>query len=66
MSKTKFPDGWDQARVQRVLAHYEQQTDDESVAEDDAAFETLSHTAMEVPVDLVPTVRALIARRRAS
>jgi hypothetical protein len=62
---TKYPDGWDEARVQRVLAHYEQQTDDEAVAEDEAAYESTTHTAMEVPVDLVPAVRELLAKRRA-
>ena len=66
MSQSKFPAGWDEARVQRVLEHYEQQADDEAVAEDEAAFEAPTHTAMEVPVDLVPTVRELIAKRRAS
>jgi hypothetical protein len=49
MKPTKYPDGWDEARVQRVLAHYEQQTDDEAVAEDEAAYESTTHTAMEVP-----------------
>ena len=60
----KFPAGWDEARVKRVLAHYEQQSDDEAVAEDEAAYESTTHTAMEVPVDLVPAVRELLARRR--
>lgn len=65
MSQAKFPAGWDHARVQRVLAHYAEQDDDEAVAEDEAAFEAPTHTAMEVPVELVPTVRGLIAKRRA-
>lgn len=64
MTQTKYPAGWDEARVQRVLAHYEQQSDDEAVAEDEAAYESTTHTAMEVPVDLVPAVRELLARRR--
>ena len=66
MSSSRFPEGWDAARVQRVVQHYEEQTDDESVAEDVAAYEAPTHTAMEVPVELVPTVRELIAKRRAS
>jgi hypothetical protein len=37
--QNKFPPGWDEARVHRVLAHYEQQTEAEAVAEDEAAFE---------------------------
>jgi hypothetical protein len=60
----KFPSGWDEARVRRVLAHYEQQTEAEAVAEDEAAFENQTQTAMEVPVELVPVVRELIAKHR--
>ena len=37
MNDIKFPPGWDQERVNRVLAHYDMQTEDEAVAEDDAA-----------------------------
>lgn len=66
MKETKYPVGWDAARVQRVLAHYEQQTDEEAVAEDEAAYESTTHTTMEVPVELVPAVRELLAKRRAS
>jgi hypothetical protein len=65
MTDTKYPAGWDQERVKRVLAHYEEQTDDEAVAEDEAAYESTTHTAMEVPVDLVPAVRELLAKHRA-
>ena len=66
MKQSRFPAGWDEARVNRVLAHYEQQSDDEAVAEDEAAYESTTHTAMEVPVELVPAVRELIAKRKRS
>ncbi len=64
MKKAKFPPGWNEARVRMVLAHYEEQTDEEAVAEDEAAFEGAKETVMEVPKELVPTVRDLIAKRR--
>ena len=64
MRQARFPVGWDEDRVRRVLEHYEEQSDEEAVAEDEAAFE-VTHTAMQVPVDLVPAIRELIARRRA-
>jgi hypothetical protein len=63
-NQNRFPAGWDEERVQRVLERYEAQTDEEAVAEDEAAFESTTHTSMEVPVDLVPAVRQLIAGRR--
>ena len=65
MSDQKLPQGWDDSRVRKVLDHYESQTDDAGAAEDQEAFESTTHTAMEVPIDLVPEVRILIAKRRA-
>lgn len=65
MSQNKFPPGWDEDRVRRVLAHYEAQTDEEAVAEDEAAFESSTDTLMEIPNELVPAVRELIAKHRA-
>lgn len=65
MKQSKFPAGWDQQRVQRVLAHYESQTDHEAVAEDEAAYEDSTQAMMEVPCELVPAVRELLAKRRA-
>ena len=58
MKQSKLPSGWDEARVKRVIAHYEQQTEEEAVAEDEAAASTF----MEVPSRLVPVVRKLIAK----
>ena len=62
--KSTYPQGWDEARVSRVLAHYEEQTEAEAIAEDEAAYENQTQTAMEVPVELVPVVRELIAKHR--
>ena len=58
----KFPKNWDEARVRRVIDHYEAQSEDEAVAEDEAAL-ALVETTMQVPVELVGDVRALIAKR---
>lgn len=64
MSQTRFPPGWDEERVRKVLGHYEEQTEEEATAEDEAAFEDRGQTFMEVPNDLVPEIRSLIARRQ--
>lgn len=66
MKQNKFPPGWDEERVRRVLAHYDQQTEAEAVAEDEAAFEDSTQAIVEVPKDLVPAVRNLIAKHRVS
>ena len=54
MTQNKFPPGWDDERVQSVIAHYEQQTEDEAVAEDEDS------TLMAIPTELVPAVLELI------
>ncbi len=64
-TKQKLPPGWDEARVRKVIAHYENQTEDEAVAEDEAAYESAQQTVMIVPTQLVPAIRQLIARRGA-
>lgn len=61
---TTFPPGWDEPRVQQALAHYESQNEDDAVAEGEAAFADEPHTVIEVPTDLVPTIRELIAKHR--
>ena len=66
MKQNRFPPGWNEARVQRLLAHYEAQSDAEALAEDEAAYRSTTSTAMRIPVKLVPVVRALLAKRRAS
>ena len=66
MKQSKFPPGWDEQRVRRVLEHYEQQTDEQAVAEDEAALEDATQTVMEVPRELVPTIRELIAKHKGS
>lgn len=62
---TRLPKGWDEARVRRVLEHYESQTDAEAAAEHDEAYRSRGVTLMEVPFELLPEVRKLIARKRA-
>jgi hypothetical protein len=38
MERNKFPLGWDEERIRRLLEHYEKQTEDEAIAEDEAAW----------------------------
>lgn len=59
----KFPPGWNESRVRRVLDYYESQTDEDAAKEIRSALE---NTTMEVPTALVPVVRELIAKRKSS
>jgi hypothetical protein len=57
-----LPKGWDPDRVRRVLDHYESQSEDEAVAEDEAAYDAEGHTVMVVPTELVPQIQQLVDR----
>lgn len=64
--KNKFPEGWDEARVRAVIAHYDEQTEDEEFAEIEAAHESPGVTMMAVPTELVPELQAYIAQRQSA
>jgi hypothetical protein len=42
MKQSQFPKGWNDSRVQRALAHYENQNADEQIAEDESAWARMS------------------------
>jgi len=62
--KEIFPRGWDKKRVKDVIAYYEKQTEDEEVAEYQAAMKVQGQTVMLVLTKLVPGIRRLIARQQ--
>jgi hypothetical protein len=47
-----------------VIEHYEKQSDEEAVAEDEGVYDLPDHTMMSVPSELVPVVRGLIAQHK--
>jgi hypothetical protein len=63
---SELPEGWDEARIKRVLDHYEKQTDEDAAKEDQAAFARPSVTVMKITRRLVPAVRKLIALSKSS
>ena len=64
MRQQRYPIGWDEERVRKLLLHYETQTEEEAVAEDEAAFRRRDQTVMVVPTQLVSTITKMIATRR--
>jgi hypothetical protein len=66
MTNEYFPAGWDEERVRRVLSHYEKQTDEEAATEDELAFKSKRRTVIEVPVELIPVIREIIAQYKAT
>ncbi len=66
MANDNFPAGWNETRVRRVLSHYEKQTDEDAAAEDEAAFKDKGQTVVEVPFELMPVIREVIAQYKAA
>lgn len=64
-TKQPFPTGAERKRLQALADYYDNQSDEEAIAEANAAYENTKLTMMEVPVELVPAVEKLIARKRA-
>jgi hypothetical protein len=64
MTNDSFPPGWNEERVRKVLDHYEHQSGDQAVAEDEAAFADHPETVISIPVELIPVVRELIGRQQ--
>ncbi|HKA18105.1 MAG TPA: hypothetical protein VKN18_07280 [Blastocatellia bacterium] len=49
MKQHKYPAGWNERKVRRVLKHYDSQTEEEAIAEDEAAFELKDQTVDRAP-----------------
>ena len=65
MSGSKFPDGWDADRVRKLIDYYEGLTEDEEVADDEAAMaEQSGQTVITIPNELLPAVRQLLATHK--
>ena len=62
MKKNKFPQGWDEEGVKKIIEHYEKQTETQAVNEDEAIFKDPGHAIIEVPHALLPIIRELIAK----
>jgi hypothetical protein len=43
---------------------YERQTEDDAVAEDEAAFSHQNDTVIQVPKELLPAIREMIAKHQ--
>ncbi len=62
MIEQRYPEGWDQQRVQRLLADLDSRNEEEWVAADEAAAsEQDDQAVVTVPVGLLPEIRRLLA-----
>ena len=67
MDDQRFPAGWDQQRVQRLLAQLEARTEEEWIAEDEAAAADGDDQAViTVPTVLLPEIRRILATHKSA
>ena len=59
-SGSELPPGWTEARIQAIIAHYESQSDEEAIAEDESAYQRNDYTMMAIPLEFVPLVQELL------
>ncbi len=62
--KQAYPAGWGEERIRKLAEHYDHQTEDDQVAEHEAAFQAEGQTVMVVPTELVPEIVKLIGKKR--
>ena len=62
--KHAYPAGWHEGRIRKLADHYDNQTEDDQVAEHEAAFLAEGQTVMVVPTELVPEIVKLISKNR--
>ncbi len=63
MSEQQLPHGWDKQQMQQLLAEVENRTEEEWIADDEAAKEpTDDQTMITVPTVLLPEIRRLLAK----
>ena len=60
---THLPKGWDQKRADEVAKYYENQSDEEAIAEAESACRAEGFAMMQIPLELVPAVQKLLAKR---
>ncbi len=65
MNAQRFPKGWDEQRVKRLLAELDARTDEEWVVADEAAADDQGEQAViTVPTSLLPEIRRLLASHK--
>ena len=61
--QNKFPKGWTAKSIKALADYYDNQSETEAAAEDNAAYKSTRLTMMAVPIELVPKVQKMIAKR---
>jgi hypothetical protein len=67
MNESRYPAGWDAERVKKLIDDDEGLSEEERVAEDEAAMvERAGRTVITIPEELLPAVRQLLASHKSA
>jgi hypothetical protein len=67
VNESRYPAGWDAERVKKLIDYYEGLSENEQVAEDEAAMaEESGQVVITIPEELLPAVRQLLATYRSA
>ena len=66
MKKNRFRQSWADEKARSVISHYERQTEEEALAEHEAVLTDPTKTVIEVPRELLPAIREMIAKHQSN
>jgi hypothetical protein len=58
----RYPKGWNLRKVREVIEYYDHQSDEEAIAEAEAAYRKRTSAWVQVPLRLLPQVRRILAK----
>lgn len=58
----RYPKVWNRKKVVGVIEHYEHQSEEDAIAEAEAAYRKRKSALVEIPSNLLPQVRRLLAK----
>jgi hypothetical protein len=65
MTDQRFPKGWDEQRVKKLIAELDARTDEVWIAADEAAAaDGVDQAVITVPTSLLPEIRRLLAAHK--
>ena len=64
MTNQKLPEGWDEERIRAIIDYYDNQTEEEAIAEAEAAYVDPNSSIVIVPNELMPEIRKLLGQHQ--
>ena len=65
MMNEKVPENWTEEEISAIAEYYDNQTEDEAIAEAEAAYSDPNSAMVQIPHELLPEVLQLLAEYEA-